>query len=85
MAQQSTNEMANEILDTFLYYPASYGPTIVARLLDFDKARQVHLELYSIMPHLYIGMRYDGDLARFFHLTFEEAVWFPLYCRINGF
>lgn len=77
----------DEILSTFYYYPAPYGPTIVSRLLDFDLARKAHLELIykNSDPQHFIGMRHDGDLARFFFLTFDEAVLFPLYCRINGF
>lgn len=77
----------DEILYTFYNYPASYGPTIVSRFVDFDLARKAHIELIhkNSDPRFFIGMRHDGELARFFFLTVDEAILFPLYCRINGF
>jgi hypothetical protein len=75
----------DEVLFTFRNYPAPFGPTMVSCLTDFDTARQIQFELIARAPDFFIAMRHDGDLARFFCLTYEEALYFPYYCAINCF
>lgn len=85
MAQSTLEIAANHILDTFYNYPASYGPTIVAGKIDINTAMALHHKLYSLAPYLFIALRHDGECARFFSLSYDEALYFPFYCLINGY